>query len=114
MLRSRRILSFSGRIQNYLLLLYLFFFIAFFFCGFFSVQESFVAFLLDICTFLAWTTVLFGISIIICAAVVLWQDRVFSFASILGAVWKIAAVFLCSFAVQFINQIISDGIVISG
>ncbi len=113
MLRTRRVLAFSGRIQNYLLLLYIFFLIAFFACGYFPIQEGFVDALLSICTFIAWVTVVFGLAIIVCGLFCWFKDKVFPASAILLSLIRIALVFFCSIIVQLINRLVTSGIVIS-
>lgn len=113
MLRTRRVLAFSGRIQNYLLLLYIFFLFGFFACGYFSIEEAFVNVLLSICTFIAWIVVAFGLAIIICSLFSWLKDKVLPVSAILLSLIRIALVFFCSIVVQLINQLVTGGIVLS-
>lgn len=93
--------------------MYVFFLLAFFACGYFSVRESFIEVLLSICTFIAWTTVVLGLAIIVCSLFAWVKDRVLPASAILLSLGRIALVFVCAVLVQLINQLVTGGIVIS-
>ncbi len=113
MLRTRRVLAFSGRIQNYLLLLYSFFFLTFLASSFFPASEQFVQVLLGIETFLGWTTIIMGVAIIVGCIFSCVADKVFPVADTILAVIRTCAVFICSLLMQLMQQTILHGIIIS-
>jgi hypothetical protein len=109
MLRSRRTLAFSARIQNYLLLLYVFFFILFFSQLWWSVTAGFAMLLKYIMDGITWTGLGFGILMLFFALWIGIRDRIFPWLEIGGVVLRVFILLAGAVVVQAFLRITMQG-----
>ncbi|AEV28306.1 hypothetical protein SpiGrapes_0451 [Sphaerochaeta pleomorpha str. Grapes] len=113
MLQTRRLLAFSSRVHTYTLLLYLFFFLVYITCSYFLVQKEFISLLQFALDLTGWTNLLFGFWIIVFSCIVWVTDSVFPFSPVLLTCIRMAIVFLLSVITAIIENLITNGFVIS-
>lgn len=113
MLRSRRTLAFSARIQNYLLVLYLFFFLLFFSQLWWSVTSGFAMLLKNIMDWITWTGLGFGILMLFFALWIGMRDRIFPWVAIGGVLVRVSILLAGAVVVQAFLRITSQGIQIN-
>lgn len=113
MLHTRRLLAFSSRVHTYTMLLYLFFFLVYLSSSYFLVSQTFIDLLQFALILISWTNLLFGLWIIVFSFIVWSSDRVFPFSPVLLTLLRMAGVFLLSTLVAIIENLVTDGVVVS-
>lgn len=113
MLHTRRLLAFSSRVHTYTMLLYLFFFLVYLSSSYFLVSQSFIDLLQFALILISWTNLLFGLWIIVFSCIVWVSDRIFPFSPIVLTLLRMGGVFLLSTLVAIIENLVTDGVVVS-
>jgi hypothetical protein len=113
MLRSRRLLAFSGRVYNYLLLIYAFFFLLFFSQLWWPVSASFARLLKISMDTMIWTGLGFGIGLLLLALRIWIVDHVFPATAIFGIILRTLLLFIGGVFVQLFSRITSQGVIIT-
>ncbi len=113
MLHTRRLLAFSSRVHTYTMLLYLFFFLVYLSSSYFLVNQSLIDLLQFALILISWTNLLYGLWIIVFSCIVWGSDRVFPLSPIVLTLLRMATVFLLSTLVAIIENLVTDGVVVS-
>ncbi len=113
MLHTRRLLAFSSRVHNYTMLLYLFFFLVYLSSSYFLVNQSLIDLLMFALILISWTNLLFGLWIIVFSFIVWGSDRIFPLSPVILTLLRMAGVFALSTLVAIIENLVTDGVVIS-
>lgn len=113
MLQTRRLLAFSSRVHTYTLLLYLFFFLVYLLGSFFSVTVEFVTLLQFFLYLISWTSLLFGVWILVFSCIVWAGDRVFPVSSVLLTIARMFCILALGFVVALLETLFQKGLVIS-
>ncbi|MDT4761436.1 hypothetical protein [Sphaerochaeta sp. PS] len=113
MLHTRRLLAFSSRVHTYTLLLYLFFFLVYLLSSYFYVGQQFIDLLQFALILISWSSLLFGLWIIVFSFIVWSSDHVFPLSPILLTLARMVGVFLLSTLVAIIENLVAHGVVVS-
>lgn len=95
------------------MLLYLFFFLVYLSSSYFFVNQTFINLLQFALILISWTNLLFGLWIIAFSFVVWSGERVFPLVPIALTLLRMGGVFLLSTFVAIIENLVTDGVVIS-
>jgi hypothetical protein len=95
------------------MLLYLFFFLVYLSSSYFVVNQMFIDLLQFALILISWTILLFGLWIIVFSFIVWGSDRVFPLSPIVLTLLRMAMVFLLSTLVAIIENLVTDGVVVS-
>ena len=109
MLEFRRILEFSSRIHTYLLAVYFFFALLFVLFLYFQIKEELVYYVTIIQMILGWTLFLEGIWILFASVVSSIASRVLVIKPVFLTFLRLAAYFLVSVLLDFLNTLITSG-----
>lgn len=113
MLQTRRLLAFSSRVHTYTLLLYIFFFLVYLLGSFFSVTEDFVELLQFFLYLISWTSLLFGVWILVFSCIVWAGDRVFPLSPVLLTIARMICILALGFVVALLETLFEKGLVVS-
>ncbi len=95
------------------MLLYLFFFLVYLSSSYFLVTQTFIDLLQFALILISWTNLLFGLWIIAFSFVVWSTDRIFPFSPIVLTLLRMGGVFALSTLVAIIENLVTDGLVVS-
>ncbi len=112
-MHTRRLLAFSSRVHTYTMLLYLFFFLVYLSSSYFLVSETFIDLLQFALILISWTSLLFGLWIIVFSFIVWSSDRVFPLSPIVLTLLRMGGVFALSTFVAIIEKLVTDGVAVS-
>ncbi|MDD4574022.1 MAG: hypothetical protein PHR69_07390 [Sphaerochaeta sp.] len=76
-------------------------------------SQTFIDLLQFALILISWTNLLFGLWIIVFSFIVWSSDRVFPFSPVLLTLLRMAGVFLLSTLVAIIENLVTDGVVVS-
>ncbi|MHC1693323.1 MAG: hypothetical protein AB9828_09895 [Sphaerochaetaceae bacterium] len=109
MLRTRRILSFSEKVLNFLLLVYFFFFLLYFTQLWWMVSGTFITLVSTVLNALMWIVIGFSGVLILIAFQLLITDRIFPFGPVLGIGLRIVFICICTLCIRIFSTIINQG-----